>query len=252
MSPLEVTGALLVLLGCAFCLTGAIGVLLPQIGPWKDAYPGTRQVLLQVNEVKKASGQTDQDWADSAYASIVNIANANNCDGFMFGQYADTKSGMTAFEAMQILLNKIKVSKWAFVGYVGGPSTPTMAKGAKGVDSFGFTGSYEDGQFHNYPGFNFERSQSSYYVFTRSSRYVGTDIGLKSWSFSPYGVTIDSIETEYYGQSCTSSRRRLRQVGGFNSTSVLGCASGGSACSGSNGCCATDYVVTKWNLGSIC
>ena len=141
-------------------------------------------MLLQVNQAKKADGQTDQDWAGNAYASLVNIANAQNCDGFLFAEYIPAEL-MQNSGAMQLLLNKIKASPWAFVAYVGGPSAPDMAEASSGLDSFGFTGSYDDGQFVNYPGFSFDAAHSSYYVFTRSSAYVGDDIGLKKWCYSP-------------------------------------------------------------------
>ena len=233
--------------GGKYAPTGAIDKLLPEIRPWKSAYPGTRQVLLQVNNVIPAAGQADADWATAAYTSLVKIANEHSCDGFFFSQAADPGKGLTAVGALQALVTMIKLSPWTFVGYVGGSSTPTMVKASKGVDSMGFTGSYQDGQFAHYPAPGFTQASSSYYCFTRSNRYVGSDIGLKKWSFAPYGVTIDSIETEYYGKSCSSGRRLLgRELGGER-------ALGSAACPGGGKCCATDYVAGKWGLtGSVC
>jgi hypothetical protein len=233
--------------GGAYAPTGAIDKLLPEIRPWKMAYPGTRQVLLQVNNVVPAKGQSDTDWATAAYTSLVKIANEHNCDGFFISQAADPGQAISATGALQALVTMIKLSPWTFVGYVGGSTTPAMAAANVGVDSMGFTGSFKDGRFVNYPAPNFGPDTTSYYCYTRSSAYEGNNIGLEVWSFPPYGVTIDSIETEYYGKSCSSGRRLLgRELGGERALGSAACPNGGK-------CCATDFVAGKWGLtGSVC
>ena len=72
--------------GGKYTTTGGIDKMLVELGPWKDAYPGTRQILLQVENIKKSTGQSDVDWATAAYDSLVAISNTHGCDGFVFTQ----------------------------------------------------------------------------------------------------------------------------------------------------------------------
>ena len=71
------------------------------------------------------------------------------------------------------------------------------------------------------------------------------------------GVTIDSVEVEYNGLSCTSGRRLGHQDVSPNNSSLN--ATAGAACAHSatvhsasggvaNDCCATSFVAGKWGL----
>jgi hypothetical protein len=199
-----------------------------ELSNWKGALPG-RQIIFALKLAKPTVSQAA--WLETALGSLGALSASYSANGFEL-------DGTTTFGdagAAQALINAVKQDDGVFISLEG------TATSLKNADTAGYNGQY----WRSYPMKGYNLTTTSYYVYTTSSSYVTG--GLKKIPITTvFGVTVDSVEAEQNGKSCTSGTEAVAaERAGPRSSAEDACVA--AACP-NGGCCPTCWVANAWGV----
>ena len=212
-----------------------------ELSTWKGALPG-RQIIFALKLAKPTVSQAA--WLETALGSLGALSASYSANGFEL----DPHTTIGDAGAAQALINAVKQDDGVFISLEG------SATSLKNADTAGYNGAY----WRSYPMKGYNVSTTSYYVYTTSHSYVTG--GLEKIPIADvFGVTVDSVEAEQNGKSCTSGRRLRRRrllllgdIGAVAAERARPRSSTEDACAAAacpkGGCCPTCWVATNWGV----